>query len=36
MLTAERVRCKRPKFIKPEVELALWLRGVPPAEERVA
>ena len=33
MLTAERVRCKRPKLSKPEVELALWLRGVPPARK---
>ena len=33
MLTAERVRCKRPRLSKPEVELALWLRGVPPARK---
>ena len=33
MLTAERVRCKRPKSSKPVVELALWLRGVPPARK---
>jgi hypothetical protein len=33
ILTAERVRCKRPKLSKPEVELALWMRGVPPARK---
>jgi hypothetical protein len=26
-------RCKHPKLSKPEVELALWLRSVPPARK---
>ena len=33
MLTAERVRCKRPKLSKADIEAALWLRGVQPARK---